>query len=223
MRASLIGILGLLVACGDDGSAPAIPDAPPPPVDALVLPSTCDFVDQDCPGGYKCTFIVAGILRPGCRPVTGQVGEDEACTGIDGDDDCAAGLLCVHGRCKRFCETGDDCATTQACAFYRTGDGVCEEPCTLFEDSSCPSGYTCDLGLIRGTSSMLTRCRLIGTGTEDKCYPSTLPRWECDANEYCNGDTCKPLCDDTHPCATGSCTLAPGLDPNPANAGACLD
>lgn len=222
-RSRVFTILVATTACGDDGPSTPITVDAAPVIDAVVLPATCNPVEQDCPTGYKCTFVTPrGILEHGCRAVAGEIAEGGACTGVDGDDNCAAGTFCQSGRCKRFCNSQVDCGATQGCAFYRTGDGTCEDPCTPFDASTCPTGFSCDFLNARTPSEPAVRfCRLIGTVPPGgDCDLHFGAENECEANHTCQ-QTCMPLCDDTHPCQSGTCRPPTNAGPNPANAGVC--
>jgi len=78
----------------------------------------CNPLDHaGCAAGERCAWVrVSMLLGAGelrCVPA-GPVAEGDACTvGPDGEttgfDDCARGLHCVSGACRRVCELGTSC------------------------------------------------------------------------------------------------------------------
>ncbi len=220
----------MMAACGDD--AGNLPDAPPadaaidatidamldaPPIDGdIVLPTTCDTITQDCPDGYRCTIsFVNGRPAPNCQPAeTGTVAEGAACLRDDATDvdNCSIGTWCSGGGlCEPFCKTNADCDNGDRCFQLITlEDGVCESPCTVFVDSTCAAGLTCDLGFSPSSDPRAQpRCRPLGTvdhgGACELGQPA--PELSCRASATCDFAGCRDLCDDTHPCAVGECEI----------------
>ncbi len=217
-----------LAACGDVVSDPVATDAATDAAigattDGPAVPTTCSVTAQDCPGGYKCTYVVRGILVHGCRPLTGELQEGESCSGYDGADDCGPGLLCDEQlqTCVRFCDATSDCGSGDNCIWHRTGDGLCRTPCVLFDDSTCTTTTTCELGgSYEALSTTITYCRRTGTvAAGQSCNFFTT----CQPDHSCLQGRCRPHCDDNHACPATACTLPDDVAfPNPTNAGACL-
>lgn len=141
---------GLVVAsaCGTDRIV-RLPDG------GFGSPDVCDVLAQArCQVGEKCTWIRdAAMPTPlghiGCAP-DGTVAVGGPCAygapGPMGFDNCAAGSVCVSGRCGQICDqTGGPptCAADFACQSYanlfqvssRTAAGVCDPQCDPFLDN----------------------------------------------------------------------------------------
>ena len=92
---------------------------------------------------------------------------------------------------------------------------ICSDACTLFTHAGCPSGTKCDL-LAAGSflfEPEITICSAIGTGGAGT--PCTRNA-QCRRNFVCLIDedesgTCTAVCDDTHPCTTGTCSGLSGM------------
>jgi hypothetical protein len=218
----------LIAACGDAADAPDAAEA----VDAAVAPDApfvCDPVAQDCPeASEKCTLVTGDSLEiePGCRPETGAVGLDQACTrgaGGLGDDDCAAGLFCTFigvlppddggtRFCRALCAAHADCGDGQRCArlVENPDRGFCGPSCEAF--STCPDAMTCGelyADIEGGLFDAFLVCRPVGAvATGQACGAAD----DCGADHVCfdpglvgGNERCLALCDETHPCATGEC------------------
>jgi|GEM_PF-4961130 len=185
----------------------------------------CDIMTQDCPEGELCTFVTAGEGRPyisACLAVTGTKKEDETCTRYQtetagvGRDDCEKGLTCTnYGQseidvraCQEFCAADTDCAEGKACCNGSSRVprlGTCVQTCDQWGDGSeCPVGGTC---------AMITSINRENDAyiAAPFCMPggSVAPNGSCSYNNECTTGyicssfsyTCKPLCDEEHPCA----------------------
>ncbi|MFT3710177.1 MAG: hypothetical protein QM817_21330 [Archangium sp.] len=70
---------------------------------------TCDVVTQNCPTATdKCSyaFLPDGGSARACAPA-GSKTEGQSCGPTA--DDCAKGLICVNGSCRKFCYTDNNC------------------------------------------------------------------------------------------------------------------
>lgn len=200
-------------ACGSDDATPAI-DAPVAPIDAGIdTPALvpCDTVAQDCPTGEKCAIVRTGTtppIGPRCVPLIGAVAEGGACTQADDRDDCDVGLACSQGLCRTLCHGPNDCENGGECLQYATlRDGTCELPCAPLTAGSCPANQSCDARLGVGGSPVSTFCRAVGTQAPGaECFRGCGLDYTCD-----NNFACAPMCNATHPCATGTCMMVPAL------------
>jgi hypothetical protein len=194
-----LAVLIALGACGDDKNI--APDASLS-IDAPALPATCDTIAQDCPAGFKCSVTAT---EHQCLPVLGTLAEDSPCTHTGLNDDCAPGLACSPtGTCRSLCTGTNNCTTGQHCIHYRANDGVCEDPCTLLDATTCPSAFSCDIGFEQG-AALATYCRRFdATPLGASCIPDV----NCGQNASCgnpNALVCSQLCDASHTCSTGTC------------------
>lgn len=130
----------------------------------LPIPETCDFLEQDCPPGYKCTFYVdpdfGGYSGVRCVEVVDDPQAPlEPCSVTtwppDGNDDCDATSYCysvgpetMQGLCAAFCiGTPDDLHCADPCQYCRIS-GDADLPCLPSCDpliDSCPDGQACYL------------------------------------------------------------------------------
>jgi hypothetical protein len=121
--------------------------------DTGVFPDWCNYWDDLCPEGTKCTFD-GDIGKVQCVDIDrAPKAEGEACTRegtqFDGLDDCDDGLICWggvdnEGTCvpfcalnSPFCEAQYDCTWCQECAL-----GVCVPTCDPLADD-CPEETLC--------------------------------------------------------------------------------
>jgi hypothetical protein len=85
----------------------------------------CKFgVPSPCPQAEYCSAIIdIGEIRGTCRllPAAG-----EACLTVPGSADCAAGLVCIAGRCDPVARLGQPCASDDGCASKRCVTRRCE-------------------------------------------------------------------------------------------------
>jgi hypothetical protein len=107
----------------------------------------CDpYAENGCAEG-KCT-VLGDEFR--CDP-EGDVALGEGCEGDAVGDNCGAGLVCVKGKCARFCDETSDCDKDAFCSLAIPGgpDGsfkVCEgksNDCDPVKQSGCPDGEGC--------------------------------------------------------------------------------
>jgi hypothetical protein len=161
----------------------------------------CDITRQDCPTGQKCVVLGAVMATISCV-MAGTVTDGMPCTrDMMGGDNCAAGLSCQRGFCRKYCGSDGDCDSGQQCASMRstTVIGACNLSCTPFSND-CGT-LNCS-GLLPGfgTSNEFFTCRMPGTnGNFEDC---TTGGAACGADAICNvtDGLCEPFCDDTHLC-----------------------
>ena len=219
----------------------------------------CDIWNPaDCPTGEKCTAVACEIGSNAwdtnvCRPVDGDKNEGDDCmgAGTDGNDDCAAGLMCWDadattglGTCISFCigsPTAPNCPNeSQLCA--QANDGtlpICLDECDPLS-ADCPQtddlcipnpgepGFVCVLDASGGMSPYGTPCN--GPNEDDNscnqgliCIPSeSVPETDCGSSPGC----CSPICDlsSSDPCPGQGQMCLPFYDtpvPNYGDVGIC--
>ena len=182
--------------------------------DAGVCVPACTLGDSTCSADRSCRIQASPGNDDGVFVCTadGSGAEWQAC-----EEQCAHGLSCWGGVCTRFCNAQAGCGAGETCTnTYSTDYGFCL--CDLF--SSCPGGMSCQP---YGTDAegYLPYCLPAGTtglggtcGGEVGCLDGLL----CYGSQQ-NGYFCKALCDDTHPCAEGTCHLLGGIS---LGGGVCL-
>lgn len=213
-------------------------DTSPPPAD-------CDPIKQTgCTAPKsKCTALDdgSGGVIAGCIAPSGTAATDATCTrtsedpaGI-GSDDCAPGHYCSgigsfatppQRHCRKFCGTDADCATGQKCSSLIADSGgtptagICVPTCTPF-GTDCAGGMNCSLLIAdMDGAALYGTCRQVGTGAAGSACTGN----ECLADLVCadptssGSDSCVPMCDTSHACATGTCTATGSL---PKSGGLC--
>lgn len=217
------------LACTAAGVACSLP-ATRQPLVAGVQSYCCDPLHPTCSAGAHCTWTVPDVTSgewfTSCVTASGTGHAGDTCTSTDvGFDDCADGLFCAfygHAgndyRCLRFCEKAGDCSPTETCL---GGGGVrsageCVSTCTVF-GTDCGAGTSCHpfwaldaAGALRdGVGSF---CSPVGHGAVGiDCVANS----QCLANDVCGlSNKCAPMCDQGHPCATGTCTPMGYVAPN---------
>lgn len=181
-------------------------------------------VESCAPGKATCTngqgcHLVAALSARGFEQACQPSGTGEAwaaCT--PGDNSCKPGYVCGgDDTCQKECATGFACDPTDVCSVTGVGVGACH--CSLF-GTTCPGGRTCRL-LQYDTGKYGGFCEGVGTAVAGVACSRDN---DCAANLSCYGNNagrkCTPLCDQTHPCASGSCRAQPGILPN--GGGICL-
>jgi hypothetical protein len=227
MRAVALALL--LAGCGseaapfghDGGAAEAA--AVDAPVACVVRDAGCDPVRQTgCGDGEKCSLVGPDL---GCV-LLGDGGAGADCQAIVGGDSCAAGLICAAASgastCVQFCDRvcGEPCGAESRCntrlgASGEWGCGPLPTPCDLLAQDCTRSGEACYLiEPETGTTGCITAGSLAegaACTTQDQCGT----RFVCLATQAGGLTVCTPLCDTraTAPCASGTCTALPGLDP----------
>lgn len=216
-----------------DAQQPPEPDdAGAPDVLGDTLDQPCDPVKQDCADpALRCQLIfLDGDWVTGCEAAEGSalVNEGQACTRTNaGHDNCVNGSTCLpdgvtERSCHKICAKDSDCSSGSKCSAVTTIApyfGACVKSCAPFS-TEC-SGATCSDEQLDNTQlNVFEACRPIGTGAVGSPCKSA---YDCGPNMNCQGSgnfTCKAMCDDAHPCVTGTCKKSsPGALPN--NGGLC--
>ena len=241
-RAILIGAaltaLGFLPSCGDDDAAVKPTDAstgpdgsgPAPflidgggeaaalPDGAGVCPAgPCNYqTQQGCSSEQSCLpALVSGRVAPSCQ-AAGTRARGESC---DGWNDCASGLFCAEGTCRKLCCGGDwtACASGESCtrqllvrdpatdAGLEAGVDLCFPvgTCDLFDPDACSEtgGRSCQIVDLVGNVA----CGPRGEAAIGEACGKTRP---CRQGLNCVDDSCRRLCGSgAPPCpsAEGTC------------------
>jgi hypothetical protein len=162
--ALFVGATGLL-ACGGDDDSVHFADA------GIDGGGTCNPVTQTgCDTGQKCSWLVVSdepfLGRTACV-TDGTVAVGDACTeGAPGEttgfDDCAAGGLCIHSKCKAICSVDPpSCTEGYNCATYEnvfsddttSNTGVCDTVCDPINPTECDENEGCYLSLFDGIAT----------------------------------------------------------------------
>jgi hypothetical protein len=157
--------------------------------EAFCAPGRCGAVLQNTQTGFETLECVPA----GDRPLGGEC----VVPSYAGDsDDCAAGLKCTAGTCLAMCETENDCAVDEDCAFEHSGSAaaVCFAACdVLLQNCLASEG-----------------CYPTGSGTVGYCYAegygfagdSCEFMSDCQAGLVCVGSeasgTCRRMCDSAY-------------------------
>lgn len=159
----------------------------------------------------------------------GEGGEGSLCQSSDA---CGPGLACaVHpedkglgaGRCRRYCCSGEGCATGTYCGLLPVFEPTKPFPepllipacapatgCELLDPSGCTAGQTCTL-----VNEKTTTCVTPGGGGDGAACP-------CEAGMYCSpAKVCRKLCrlGSTGDCGGGACVV--GGSAFPSGFGVC--
>ena len=157
--------------------------------------SECDPRREDeCPIGFKCSYLSEGAFGPTnrCVELRGEGLEGDTCTQLGDSDSCASHLVCwgtdaegEWGRCVSFCSTALQCAGPEdICAVSNTG--------LLF---------LC----LRACDPMVQDC-----GKNWGCYPDDNHRWSCDRDhsgelgQHADPCACLNCCDPGLVCKAGA-------------------
>ena len=201
---------------GSDAAAPADdggPDAGEPCAESPCRPvqPVCG-----CMPGLACHNVGVGGVELACVR-EGTVPRGGECTR---DAECMAGEAClaadtVNGVCVVYCYSDADCPGTPCAALLELGGplGVCGNTCA--PGTGCPVGYACKgayAARIGSSDSIgLMLCAATGGAADGSTCSGFLV---CDEGLFCDGGTCRPLCDPAGVACTGgrSCTvLTPAL------------
>jgi hypothetical protein len=157
----------------------------------------CDLVLQNCPTATDaCNYVQfqdGGIGRA-CLPA-GAGTQGQACSAPNG---CAKGLLCLNGKCEKYCYTDSNCGGGSAiCASLISVPGASEFPaacytvvtCDPLNQATCTGGQGCYLGQSGPICAPAGTVAVNGTCT---------PQANCVPGAICIGGgtsgTCKNLC-----------------------------
>src|SRR4051794_37313812 len=118
-------LLLFLVACSNNNvNNQSTDDMAIPEGDFAVGPDqgsmSCDLIQQDCPKGQKCVVSGFGMTATIICAMTGTVTDGMPCMRTMGADNCAAGLTCSRGACRKFCTANSDCDAGQKCGASRS-------------------------------------------------------------------------------------------------------
>ena len=198
------------------------------------VPGVCDESIPKCTVAPQCgcpgrTCEEINVNQTVCRDA-GPTGQDLRCFS---PYDCAQGLTCWQGVCKRYCsQLGQTCANGGACIHPAKnsvvyGTMLCATPCSLVDAAACGAFTACDFG---------------GNGDVDcqrsaNAVGATYP-WQCMAGTrtvYDASDTiwdCEKWCrlGDAGDCPAGKTCTAARINPDLGSAvvvngvsyGACL-
>lgn len=190
-----------------------------PPIEA------CDYWNDDCPRGEKCTFYSidggSGWNASKCVPLAAEpVAHGGPCTaeGLipSGFDDCDTGSLCwvldaetLEGHCVPFCTGSPEAPTCQdpddVCLIADSSiPTFCFERCNPLDPDACFPGVGCYPDYDGGTL-----CRPDGSGPEagGLFEPCSAINW-CDPGLRCTGSQSVGAClEDEGSCCTPWCDL----------------
>ncbi|MFC1642326.1 hypothetical protein ACFL5O_06515 [Myxococcota bacterium] len=214
----------VILDAGD--AAPTAPDGA-----SLCPPGDCNFQTQaGCDEGHACAAVLADNKALSSCELPGQASEGEPC---QDQPECAKGLACAGGRCRRLC-CGNDwsvCPTGQSCfrslilqrddTEVSTGAGVCYPvgECNILDPDACGEGRSCRIVSSRGDVA----CSQSGTtGTGEACNSPN----DCQAQHVCAGGQCYELClaqeaAETPPCS-GDNQVCVHYQSHPAGVGQCM-
>lgn len=168
------------------------------------------------------------VVTPGCEPV-GEAGVGDAC---QAQADCARGLYCAEGACRRMCcgadwsacDEGESCIRTLQ---VRAGGEVLEAgvdlcfpvgTCDLFDPASCEDEKR-ECKIVDPTGAVACAPRSTAD-VGDACSPPTV----CKQGLNCVGGYCVKLCR-FEECGEPSCTADDGacthFEHNPPGVGEC--
>jgi hypothetical protein len=235
-----LGSVGLLSGCGSDttkagtdagtGGGAGVPfvldgggiPAVPPDGGALCAMGACNYqTQQGCAAQQSCLpALESGSVAPKCQ-AAGPRARGEACTGWN---DCAEGLFCAEGVCRKMCCGGDwsACPSGESCirqllvrnpanmALLPAGVDLCFPVggCDVLDPSSCgeTSNQSCQIVDPAGNVA----CAPSGSAAIGQ--PCNADR-ACVAGASCVGKTCRRLC----------AAVAGSTEPRcPSGEGACV-
>lgn len=240
--------LGLALACGTADSTTTVSTPPgcpklvddetvpiedPPDGAAACAMGDCNYQTQDgCPDTQACrpqfNATVADV-HPGCEAL-GQAATGEACKL---PTDCARGLWCAEGVCRKLCCGADWTACDEGESCIRSLDvkaggqvipadaGLCFPvgTCDLFDPNGCAGDPTRECKIVDPTGAVACAPRS-KAGLGDACAPPTV----CQQGLNCVGGFCTKLCkfaecgDPACAADEGSCVHFPR---DPAGVGEC--
>lgn len=177
----------------------AVPDARV----AIDAAPACTLVSQTgCTVGLACDLDQAKLATAGtyCRAINTAGTEPSTCTG---PTRCAAGLMCINGTCRRFCNADTDCTAPGGKCEIEISYGpgtvpgvkLCTKNCNPMTASGCPALQGCHVSAYANGTKVLTDCDGAGTSGQDAvCTDATI----CQAGYECvgpqGGATCLKYC-----------------------------
>lgn len=170
----------------------------------------CDYWEQDCPSGFKCTTAsIDGTLDQNvCRPVVPnpkQQGEDcDAMDGaFDGYDDCAKGLYCFN--------------------VDEQNQGTCLPQCMGSpNDPTCPDGFECSISGSSAFAVCLQSCDPLGDdcGDDQVCIPDD-ELFSCAVDQGDGDNPHGTPCMFANQCDNGNACIDASFLPNCEEGGCC--
>jgi hypothetical protein len=171
----------------------------------------CDVAPQcGCPEGFMCTIISgsSGTQRVCATP--GWKQEGEPCSTYD----CAQGLVCNQGVCRRACLSDGDCLDGGRCYRDIAGDGTmtCNIWCNAVSGENCLEKFRCLLKFLEDDDIFISDC-FLATGNRDyleSCEEKTdcLQSYNC-LSDYrsetgfsCFFKVCTDICQEDPMCPT---------------------
>lgn len=196
------------------------------PIDANTCPTQpCDLhVQCGCAPPLTCDIDFTDLMGTSCRAVNVPGTELNTCGSFS---ECAAGHVCVGGRCHKYCDADNDCTAPRgACAIQITGQAsmpipgatTCSASCNPINSAAggCPTGQKC--GFFTGIGDRdIVDCTAPGTGAIGAACTSDTT---CSSNTFCTTynaqQRCRKVCNRTtggSECATVAGTTCVGFNP----------
>jgi hypothetical protein len=166
----------------------------------------CNLIDQNCPPGYTC--LPSGLSTSCSTASSGLKGANEPCYA---PDECEAKLTCIGldppahpaGACLAFCcndSSNEPCKSGVCNVVVGFGSGawayMCSygQPCELFAENACPSGYNCNVEVSNGVGVPLC---LAPSAAHDQELETCTYINDCGNMQDCwtGGDVCLYYCD----------------------------
>lgn len=136
-----------------------------------------------------------------CVPAPGTGVVDDEC--VD-DDQCAAPLVCVDGRCRELCAMTQQCANSRICTVADAPlPGLCLAPCNLLVPNCSTPSDACKRG-VDADGELVAVCTYNpGAGVEGSA---------CERDGDCEiGFVCTPANQHTLPCAEDAAACCAAL------------
>ena len=157
--------------------------------------------DADCPGSLMRCIGEGPYPYDHCAPLN-PVGAHAVCTP---EIPCSPGYRCTGQSnqtkyCYKICPAGSGvtCLATELCFKNLAGTETCLRSCDPLDSPvKCRSIETC-----YANPDLLKAYCIPAKGDATTCT-TTVP---CVSGKLCVGNSCKPACDSTHPCKTGTCS-----------------
>jgi hypothetical protein len=168
--------------------------------------STCDPVQQTCPGGQRCTLDHSTPPKLFCDASSGLQGEYQRCIATATSDECARGLTCLsnsqESTCRRFCAGNGDCGT-DVCSLGvgMTGLHACAQSCSVLTQGCTLPSEACYFATTVGAPAQ--QCLPAGSKTEGQTCAKPN---DCARGLLCTGTplACRRPCDTSAPaCPSG--------------------
>jgi hypothetical protein len=172
-----------------------VPDA----AKAIDAAPACTLVPQTgCESGLACDLDQAKLATAGtyCRAINTAGTESSTCTGFTR---CGAGLMCISGACRKFCNADTHCtAPGGKCEIQITYTGgtvpnvkLCTKNCNPVTAAGCPTDQSCQAYAYAGGSKVLTDCEATGVGGQGASCTNAS---SCQTGFSCVGPTGSSTC-----------------------------